>query len=441
MRLSGKHILLGVTGGIAAYKSAILLRRLQKEGAEVRVCMTPSATRFLGEDTLAALSRNDVALDWFPDADQMQQTWSRHIQWAGWADLFVIAPCTANSLSDIAQGKASTPLTALLLASECPVVIAPAMDGGMYRNPAVQRNLELCRTYGYHLLEPESGYLASGITDVGRMQEPEAITDYIASLLQAPHALPLAGKKVVVTAGPTREFIDAVRFISNPSSGKMGYAMAEAARDLGAEVILVSGPVTLAAPDHITTLGVTSATEMFDTVMQHTDADVFILAAAVSDFKASASVPHKIAKTEAALQLNLEPTPDILLQLGHLKHDKQLLIGFAMETEQLLEKARAKRLRKKADVLLANTISSLSGEAQAETGTINGTESGSESRAGTGTGIGAEIKAEIKVETGFEADTNTLWLISDTEEHCFTGPKKNIARQILRHLIDHHYLP
>jgi phosphopantothenoylcysteine decarboxylase/phosphopantothenate--cysteine ligase len=408
MRLSGKHILLGVTGGIAAYKSAVLLRYLQKEGAEVRVCMTPSATRFLGTDTLAALSRNDVALDWFPDADQIQQTWSRHIQWANWADLYVIAPCTANTLSDIAHGKASTPLTALLLACECPVVIAPAMDGGMYRNRAVQSNVERCRSYGYHMLDPSLGYLASGLTDVGRMQEPEVITTYIAGLLNAPgfktpDALPLAGKKVVVTAGPTREYIDAVRFISNPSSGKMGFAMAEAARDFGAEVVLVSGPVELPLPEQITSLKVTSATEMYETVMQHTDANVFILAAAVSDFKASAAVPHKIAKSEAALEVRLEPTPDILLALGERKEKGQFLIGFAMETDQLLEKAQAKRLRKKADVILANTITSVNGNA----------------------------------EGGFGSDTNTLWLLSERETLRFEGSKKEIARQILQHLIDH----
>lgn len=408
MRLSGKHILLGVTGGIAAYKSAVLLRNLQKEGAEVRVCMTPTATRFLGEDTLAALSRNEVALDWFPDADQIQQTWSRHIQWAGWADLYVIAPCTANSLSDIAQGKASTPLTALLLACECPVVIAPAMDGGMYRNRAVQNNLERCRSYGYHILDPSLGYLASGLTDVGRMQEPEAITTYIAGLLNGlvsntPGALPLAGKKVVVTAGPTREYIDAVRFLSNPSSGKMGYAMAEAARDLGAEVVLVSGPVELSPPDQVTTLRVTSASEMYETVMQHTNADMFILAAAVSDFKATEAVPHKIAKTEAALELRLEPTPDILKALGQRKRKGQLLIGFAMETADLLEKARAKRLRKKADVILANTIASVDGS----------------------------------TEGGFGSDTNTLWLLSEQDELRFEGSKKEIARQILQHLMNH----
>jgi phosphopantothenoylcysteine decarboxylase/phosphopantothenate--cysteine ligase len=243
------------------------------------------------------------------------------------------------------------------------------------------------------------------------MQEPEVITTYIAGLLNAPgfktpDALPLAGKKVVVTAGPTHEYIDAVRFISNPSSGKMGFAMAEAARDFGAEVVLVSGPVELPLPEQITTLKVTSATEMYETVMQHTDADVFILAAAVSDFKASAAVPHKIAKSEAALEVRLEPTPDILLALGERKEKGQFLIGFAMETDQLLEKAQAKRLRKKADVILANTIASVNGNA----------------------------------EGGFGSDTNTLWLLSKRETLRFEGSKKGIARQILQHLIDHNDL-
>jgi len=256
-------------------------------------------------------------------------------------------------------------------------------------------------------MEPALGYLASGITDVGRMQEPEAITEYLIALLQAPGQGGLSGKKVVVTAGPTREYIDAVRYISNPSSGKMGYAMAEAARDLGAEVVLVSGPVHLAPPPGNKTIEVTSAAEMYVRVMQQTDAEVFVLAAAVSDFKAATAASHKIAKSEAALQLQLEATPDILLALGQVKRKEQLLIGFAMETEQLLEKARDKRVRKNADVLLANTIAS----------------------------------TNDRVEGGFASDTNTLWLLSEKEELRFEGPKKRIARQILEHLIDGHYLP
>lgn len=397
MRLSGKHILLGVTGGIAAYKAAVLLRQLQKEGAEVRVAMTPAATRFLGVDTMAALSRSAVATDWFPSGDEMSQTWSRHIHWAEWADALVVAPCTANTLADIAHGKAENPLGALALAARCPIFIAPTMDGGMYRNPAIVRNLQTVRDYGYHVIDPESGYLASGLIDTGRLPEPETITDRIVSVLNAAGNRFLAGKKVLVSAGPTREYIDAVRFMSNPSTGKMGFAMAEAARDAGAQVVLVHGPVSLAKPEGVETVSVTSALDMLAAVQSHADADVVVMSAAVSDFRAKQRFDHKVSKVDAGLTIEFEPNPDILATLGKSKREGQILIGFAMETGDLANRAMEKLRKKNLDAILANALN----------------EPGA----------------------GFAADTNVIHCFDHDGETVFKGPKKQIARDILKHLL------
>lgn len=396
MRLSGKHILLGVTGGIAAYKSAILLRLLQKEGAQVRVAMTPSATRFIGVDTMAALSREQVALDWFPEGDDISNAWSRHIHWAEWADLFLIAPCTANTLSDVVHGKADNPLGALVLAARCPIYLAPTMDGGMYRNKAVHRNLGLAKEYGYHILEPETGYLASGLVDTGRMMEPADIVEAIIAQMTDQIRDALAGKTVVVTAGPTREYIDAVRYLSNPSSGKMGFAMAEAARDAGARVVLVHGPVSIPVPMGVEAIEVISAADMMGAVRKHADADLFIMSAAVSDFKPKHRHHHKVAKGSADLNIEFEPTDDILAWLGNNKKDHQVLVGFAMETDDLIDKAKSKRNKKNADVILANSIS----------------EPGA----------------------GFHIDTNVIHYIDDHHTEIFSGPKKDIAVSIMKRL-------
>lgn len=396
MRLSGKHILLGVTGGIAAYKSAILLRLLQKEGAQVRVAMTPSATRFIGVDTMAALSREQVALDWFPEGDDISNAWSRHIHWAEWADVFLIAPCTANTLSDVVHGKADNPLGALVLAARCPIYLAPTMDGGMYRNKAVLRNLGLAKEYGYHILEPETGYLASGLVDTGRMMEPADIVEAIVAQMTDQGRGALAGKTVVVTAGPTREYIDAVRYLSNPSSGKMGFAMAEAARDTGARVVLVHGPVSIPVPMGVEAIEVISAADMMGAVQKHADADLFIMSAAVSDFKPKHRHHHKVAKGSADLNIEFEPTDDILAWLGKNKKEHQVLVGFAMETDDLIEKAKSKRTKKNADVILANSIS----------------EPGA----------------------GFHIDTNVIHYIDDHHTEIFSGPKKDIAVSIMKRL-------
>jgi len=396
MRLSGKHILLGVTGGIAAYKSAILLRLLQKEGAKVRVSMTPSATRFIGVDTMAALSREQVALDWFPEGDDISNAWSRHIHWAEWAEALIVAPCTANTLSDIVHGKADNPLGALVLASRCPIFLAPTMDGGMYRNPAVVRNITLAKEYGFHVLEPENGYLASGLHDTGRMLEPADIVEAVVAQLTGNGQGALAGKTVVVTAGPTREYIDAVRYISNPSSGKMGFAMAEAARDAGARVVLIHGPVSIPAPMGMEVHEVSSAADMLDAVKKFADADLVVMAAAVSDFRPKHRHHHKVAKGSADLHIEFEPTDDILAWLGNHKKEHQTLVGFAMETDDLIEKAKAKRSKKQADVILANSI--------AEPG------------------------------AGFHVDTNVIHYIDDHHSEIFSGPKKDIAKSIMKRL-------
>lgn len=391
MRLAGKHILLGVTGGIAAYKSAILLRLLQKEGATVRVAMTEAATRFIGVDTMAALSRDQVATDWFPEGDDISGAWSRHIHWAEWADAMVIAPCTANTLADIANGNANNPLGALVLAARCPIFLAPTMDGGMYRNPAVQANMAKVSGYGYHVLEPESGYLASGLLDTGRMQEPADIVEHVVTRMT--QGLPLVGKHVVVTAGPTREYIDAVRFISNPSTGKMGFAMAEAARDAGARVTLVHGPVSLRVPAGVQAVSVTSAADMMDAVQQLADADMFIMAAAVSDFRPKQRHDHKVAKNNASLSIELEPTGDILAWVGSQKRLGQFVVGFAMETDNLIENATHKRERKHADVILANTLN--------------------------------------EPESGFAGDHNKLHYIDADGVTEYSGPKSDIAIDII----------
>jgi len=395
MRLSGKHILLGVTGGIAAYKAAVLLRLLQKEGAAVRVAMTEAATRFIGVDTMAALSRDQVAVGWFPEGAEITESWSRHIHWAEWADAMVIAPCTANTLADVAHGNAGNPLGALVLAARCPIFLAPTMDGGMYRNPAVQANIETVRRFGYHVLEPESGYLASGLIDSGRMQEPTSIVD--AMINRMTQWLPLAGKHVVVTAGPTREYIDAVRFISNPSSGKMGFAMAEAARDAGAQVTLIHGPVNLHLPPGIDAIRATSAADMMDAVQLHAEADLFIMAAAVSDFRPKQRVQHKVNKTQADLNIEFEPTSDILSWIGNHKKAHQFVVGFAMETDSLIEKASQKRKRKHADVILANSIH--------------------------------------ESDSGFAGDYNTIHYIDDAGETVFKGLKSAISRDIIDRIV------
>ncbi|WP_069130916.1 bifunctional phosphopantothenoylcysteine decarboxylase/phosphopantothenate--cysteine ligase CoaBC [Rhodohalobacter halophilus] len=400
--LAGKRIILGVTGGIAAYKAVYLLRDFQKAGAEVRVTMTPSATRFVGSETFAALSRSEVAVEVFND-EKPGKNWTKHIHWGEWADLFVIAPCTANTLSKIVHGQSDNMLTSTLLAARCPVLICPTMDGEMYESPAVSKNLTTVQEMGYHLLEPDEGYLASGLEAVGRLPEPETILKKSAEIIKT-HRIqgPLTGKKVIVTAGPTREFIDPVRFISNPSSGKMGVAMADAARALGADVMLLHGPVSVPIPDRLPTREFTSAEDLFELMKSYTDADVVIMAAAVADYKPISRSDQKIKKdrTDESSSIELTRTPDILANLGKNKKKHQTFIGFAMETENLIENAKSKLEKKNLDWICANSLNTRG--------------------------------------SGFAGDTNTIHLLGKDDHKEFSGKKSEIAFEILDEIFGDH---
>jgi phosphopantothenoylcysteine decarboxylase / phosphopantothenate---cysteine ligase len=399
--MKGKRIILGVTGGIAAYKSVYLLRDLQKAGAEVRVVMTPSATRFVGLETFAVLSRNSVPVEVFnEDNDDIESAWSKHIHWAEWADLMVIAPCTANSLAKIVHGHSDNMLTTTVLAVRCPVLICPTMDGGMYRAAANQRNLSLAKELGFEILDPESGYLASGLNDDGRLPDVHVIVNKIRAILEGsdesvdPYASLLSGKKVIVTAGPTREFIDAVRFISNPSSGKMGVALAKAAVQMGAKVHLIHGKISIPIPIDINHTEIISAADLFEKVKdEYAEADIVIMAAAVSDFTPETSVSHKIKKSSADTEIKLKSTVDILKWLGEHRKDGQSLIGFAMETENLESEIARKLEQKKADWIVGNLL----------------TQDGA----------------------GFETDTNHVVVHGRTSKFSSTGTKTDVAREIL----------
>tara|TARA_R110000868_G_scaffold37111_15_gene131684 strand:+ start:11133 stop:12329 length:1197 start_codon:yes stop_codon:yes gene_type:complete len=395
--LSGKRIILGVTGGIAAYKAVFLLREFQKAGAEVRVTMTPSATRFVGLETFASLSGHDVAIEIFPEEQENATEWTRHINWGEWADLFIIAPCTGNTLAKIANGISDNMLTATVLAARSPILICPTMDGEMYESPSVIANLKRVQEFGYHILEPESGFLASGLEGKGRLPEFDSILDKASEIIGSIKGV-LQGKNVVVTAGPTREFIDPVRFISNPSSGKMGFAMARAAQRLGAEVTLIHGPVHLNIPEGIIEESILSAGDLFEAVQKKADADIIIMAAAVSDFTPIKTYEHKVKKEVGESSIKLKNTTDILSWLGERKPSHQTLIGFAMETENLIENATSKLKRKNADWIIANSLSSK--------------------------------------DTGFEADTNHVHVLGENLDAEFKGSKQEVAERVLKFIFD-----
>ncbi|MBI5186737.1 MAG: bifunctional phosphopantothenoylcysteine decarboxylase/phosphopantothenate--cysteine ligase CoaBC [Nitrospinae bacterium] len=352
MSLSNKNILLGVTGGIAAYKSAEIVRGLVKKGAGVRVVMTESAMRFITPLTLAVLSKNQVNTGlWEGDQERID-----HVSISSGSDLFLIAPATANTLGKIAHGLADNLLTNLFLTFKGPVVVCPSMNSNMYLHPAVQANLEILRQRGVHIIAPAVGELACGVEGVGRMPAPEAIVMEVETLLMK--RAKLSGKKILITAGPTREFFDAVRFISNPSSGKMGYAIAEAAARRGADVVLVSGPSLLPKPAGVRLVNVVTAEEMNEAVMSNLkDVDAAIMAAAVSDYRPVGRYPEKLKKGEEKISNDLERTPDILENAGKRKNGF-LLVGFAAETEGLLENAREKMLRKNCDMMVGNLVNS-----------------------------------------------------------------------------------
>ncbi|MCI5661368.1 MAG: bifunctional phosphopantothenoylcysteine decarboxylase/phosphopantothenate--cysteine ligase CoaBC [Clostridia bacterium] len=349
--LRDKKIVLCVTGGIAAYKACELTSRLKKRGAEVRVVLTVHACSFVPPLTFETLSGNPAYTDAFERKFEIE-----HVALAKWADAVVVAPATANILAKMACGIADELVSTTLLAATAPVLVAPAMNAAMWRNPATQANVNALSARGIHFVGPESGFLACGDADVGRMSEPEQIVNALERMLE-PAKRDLEGKTVLVTAGPTVEKIDPVRFITNRSTGKMGYAIAEAAAERGAKVILASGPVNLNAPKGVERIQVESSKQLCDAVLSHSGgADVVIQAAAPADFTPETVAEHKIKKTGDEMTLKLVPTTDIARELGRRKKPNQILVAFAAETDDLIENAKRKLEKKNADLVVANDV-------------------------------------------------------------------------------------
>ncbi|UAB81166.1 bifunctional phosphopantothenoylcysteine decarboxylase/phosphopantothenate--cysteine ligase CoaBC [Marixanthomonas sp. SCSIO 43207] len=396
--LSGKNVLLGVTAGIAAYKAAFLVRLFVKKGAQVKVVMTPSAKEFVTPLTLSTLSKNEVFSSFTNEEDDNAQ-WNNHVELGLWADLFVIAPATANTLSKMAHGTSDNLLLATYLSAKCPVYYAPAMDLDMYKHPSTTATFEKLDSFRNIQIPAEEGELASGLSGKGRMAEPEHIISFIENhLLQQ---MPLQGKKMLVTAGPTYEAIDPVRFIGNHSSGKMGYAVAEAAAKLGSEVFLVSGPVNISLENsRVKIIPVTSAKDMYEAA--HTyfpTCDIAVLSAAVADYRPKQVASEKIKKNDSSLTLELEKTQDILKSLGEIKKH-QFLVGFALETQNELENAKSKLKKKNLDLIVLNSLKDKG--------------------------------------AGFKADTNKVTLINkDNKVQRFAvKPKTEVANDILQYIIE-----
>ena len=352
--LKEKKILLGITAGIAAYKTASLVRLFIKLGAEVKVIMTPASKNFITPLTLSTLSKNPVHSTFYSKEDE-NELWNNHVDLGLWADYMLIAPATANTLSKMANGTCDNLLLATYLSSKCPVYFAPAMDLDMYKHPSSLESLNKLQSFDNILIPATSGELASGLIGEGRMAEPEDIVSFIEKDISS--KLPLKGKKVLVTAGPTYEAIDPVRFIGNHSSGKMGFAIASAAANLGAEVFLISGPSNQQIKHSLVhRVDVVSAEEMYDAShMYFKDVDIAILSAAVADYKPKKSASQKIKKTDTALELSLSPTKDILASLGAIKK-QQYLVGFALETNNEIENAKGKLKRKNLDAIILNSL-------------------------------------------------------------------------------------
>lgn len=395
--LSGKKILIGVTAGIAAYKSPFLVRGFIKKGANVKVVMTPSAKDFVTPLTLSTLSKNEVYSSFTNDENENAQ-WNNHVELGLWADLFIIAPATANTLSKMANGTCDNLLLAVYLSAKCPVYFAPAMDLDMYKHPTTIKSFNKLDNFGNIQIPATLGELASGLKGQGRMAEPEDIIEFIEKDILK--ALPLRGKKFLITAGPTYEAIDPVRFIGNHSSGKMGFALAEASANLGAEVTLITGPVSLQLTNNfIKIVNVTSAQEMYNETHNYfKDCDVAILSAAVSDFRPVEVASQKINKKEDTISLKLKKTKDILESLGKIKEDR-LLVGFALETQNELENAKSKLKKKNLDLIVLNSLNDKG--------------------------------------AGFKTDTNKVTLITRYNKiHSFqVKPKKEVADDILQHII------
>ena len=392
--MRGKHIIVAVSAGIAAYKAIEVVSRLRKKGAEVKVVMTQNATHIASPLTFGEISGHPVALDMF---EQVHQWDVEHIALATWADAYVVVPATANVIGKIYAGIADDMLTTTIMATTAPKYLCPAMNTEMYNNPITQRNLEGLRSLGYHIMDPAEGWLACGITGVGRLPEPEAIVDWLEAKMCSTNEL--EGTTILVTAGGTQESIDPVRYIGNRSSGKMGYAIAEQAVRMGAKVILVSAPTSLPIPSGVDFISVDSAVSMQEAVeARYNDVNVVIMAAAVSDFRVLHKAEQKIKKMES-MTIELVKNPDILQGLGS-KKNHQILVGFAAETEHVIKYGQDKVARKNLDMLVANDVS--------------------------------------KSNAGFNVDTNEgYFLYPDKEPKEMPNMKKSdLARHILREVID-----
>lgn len=356
--LKGKKIVLGITGSIAAYKSCLIIRELIKSGAEVQVVITPAGKEFITPITLSALTHKPVVSEFFSQKDG---TWNSHVDLGLWADAMVIAPCTAATLGKMANGVADNMLITTYLSMKAPVFIAPAMDLDMYKHPSTQKNIETLRSFGNHIIEPGSGFLASGLEGKGRMEEPEnivkALADFFSTSSESPsYTEDLKDKKILITAGPTYEKIDPVRFIGNYSSGKMGFALAEECSRRGAKVVLVAGPVSLTCSESIQRVDVESCKEMYEAAVgEFPNCDAAILCAAVADFRPETIAEQKIKRVGDDLLLKLKPTQDIAATIGSMKGEGQRIVAFALETNEEEINAQRKLEKKNADFIVLNS--------------------------------------------------------------------------------------
>lgn len=387
--LSGKTVLLGVTGSIAAYKIASLASALRKLDADVHVLMTKNAVNFINPITFESLTGNKCLVDTFDRNFQFQV---EHVSIAKKADVVMLAPASANVIGKIAHGIADDMLTTTIMACKCPVYVAPAMNTNMYENPILQDNLDILKKYGYHIIDPACGYLACGDTGAGKMPEPEVLLSYITK--EIAFEKDLIGKKILITAGPTQEAIDPVRYITNHSSGKMGYALAKMAMLRGAEVTLVSGQTAITPPPFVDFVSIVSAKDMFDAVTAcSNEQDIIIKAAAVADYRPASVSDEKMKKSDDQMSIALERTDDILKYLGEHKKEKQFLCGFSMETSNMISNSRAKLVKKNLDMIAANCLK------------VDG--------------------------AGFQGDTNVLTLITQNEEVSLDLMSKEDASNII----------
>lgn len=391
--LKGKKIVLGITGSIAAYKACYVIRGLIKAGAEVQVVITPAGKEFITPITLSALTQKPVISDFFSQRDG---TWHSHVALGLWADAMLIAPCTASTLGKMANGIADNMLITTYLSMKAPVFIAPAMDLDMYQHPTTQQNIQRLRSFGNHIIEPQSGFLASGLEGKGRMEEPENIVAYLNNYFEPKD---LQGKRIMLTAGPTYEKIDPVRFIGNYSSGKMGFALAEECARRGAEVTLIAGPVNSQLKnERLRIIDVESCEEMYQAAVKHfPQQDAAILCAAVADFRPEHVAEQKIKREKDDLIIRLQPTHDIAVQLGQMKRDGQLLVGFALETNDEEANAQKKLEKKNLDLIVLNSLRNKG--------------------------------------TCFQSDENQISIISRNGQHNYDKkPKREVARDIIDEL-------